>query len=655
MSRIVVNKAQRGVVGACMLAVMIFAIIAVITPSQNNVVDTNNSVKIYPLPEVAIDQASNNKVNDIALLNMEEAFKVAMAFTYRNYADKTKAVALDRKDIKQAKLAAEIFDLQEQNDFKSANAKLKKLNNKELRGHVLAARYLSQGYKTSFGELQGWLSHYADYPQAAQLYKLAQSRRGNSKVHLNKPVSRKLLSGNLATAKYQGKIYQTRQKRSQAETKQYLNLKHMVRDHIQTTEPTQALNKINADAAQRIMDDVEYDRLRADVASGYLYSGRNNHALRLASASLKRSGDKAPIAGWVKGLVLWQKENYKASAKAFEVTAKSAYSSAWLKTASAYWASRAHSRLGNKKQVRHWMEKASAYPRTFYGVMATYILDRPKNYNWKIPNFSRHHAKVLTQNTIGNRAYMLVLSGRNDLAESELLRLDAGKNYKLREALLAFANHYSLAAVSFRMANAWKPADHDVYDAALYPDTGWQPYSGFKVDRALVNAVIRQESKFQHAAKNPSGATGLMQVMPRTAKYISSKETGVVEQALGYLHHPSVNMEFGQSYLKYLLNHRAVGQDMFSLLMAYNAGPGNLSKWKRERANIDDPLLFIETVPFHETRAFVDRVMANYWLYRQRFDQDVPSLEQVASGEWPRYVAQDSDVSKLAMALGFTQ
>ena len=647
MSEMAEYKAHKGVVGVSILAVAIFLIVAFLTQPEKQMVDANDeAVVVYSLPET---QKKPQPI--LPEISHAQAFDVAMAYTYRHNAERVKPVALERGDHNQAKLAAEIFDLQSQGDMKAANRILSRLHNKNLRGHVLADRYLGAYYKTSFAELQNWMNHYADYPQAARIYKLAQAKRGNKKADVPQPVTRKLLTGNLATHDYQGKIYQTRQKRTKTQAQAYLNLKNAVRNHVQEKEPTQALHKINAKESKNLMDNVEYDRLRADIAAGYFYAGNNKDALRLASKSLKRSDDKAPMAGWVSGLVNWQKGNYGAAARSFEKTAKSAYASAWLKTAAAYWASRAHSRLKNKKKVHYWTEQATEYPRTFYGVLATYILDQDNHYNWDVPAFTKSHAEALNGNVIAKRAYLLVIAGRDDLAEEELFRLNVGANYKLREAIVAFAHHYNLAALSFRIANAWKPAKHKLYDAALYPDTNWQPYGGYKVDRALVNAVIRQESKFQHAAQNASGATGLMQVMPRTARYISSKDTDVVEKALGYLHHPSVNMEFGQSYLKYLLNHPAVGQDLFSLFMAYNAGPGTLSKWKREREHITDPLLFIESIPFHETRAFVDRVMANYWLYRMCFDQNIPSLKQVAKGEWPRYIAQDGDVSKLAMLL----
>jgi len=99
-----------------------------------------------------------------------------------------------------------------------------------------------------------------------------------------------------------------------------------------------------------------------------------------------------------------------------------------------------------------------------------------------------------------------------------------------------------------------------------------------------------------------------------------------------------------------LLNNELIGQDLLSLAMAYNAGPGTLSKWKAERSDIEDPLLFIETIPFAETRAFVERVMANHWIYRMRFDQPNDSMIALAEGRWARYAAFDKVAVKFAAA-----
>jgi soluble lytic murein transglycosylase len=73
------------------------------------------------------------------------------------------------------------------------------------------------------------------------------------------------------------------------------------------------------------------------------------------------------------------------------------------------------------------------------------------------------------------------------------------------------------------------------------------------------------------------------------------------------------------------------------LAIAYNAGPGNLAKYRAAVGNDPDPLLFIESIPGRETRQFIERVLTNFWIYQQRFAQSSPSLDALASGAWPVY------------------
>jgi soluble lytic murein transglycosylase len=93
--------------------------------------------------------------------------------------------------------------------------------------------------------------------------------------------------------------------------------------------------------------------------------------------------------------------------------------------------------------------------------------------------------------------------------------------------------------------------------------------------------------------------------------------------------------------MSYLLKMPMVKNNLFYGLMAYNAGPGNLQRWKKD-LKTTDPLLFMESVPFGETRAYTERVLANFWIYRLRLGQPTPCLEQVLSGAWPHYVPVDN-------------
>ena len=238
----------------------------------------------------------------------------------------------------------------------------------------------------------------------------------------------------------------------------------------------------------------------------------------------------------------------------------------------------------------------------------------------------------------------MIQIGQVARAEKELRQLYKGDDPKLQEALLAYAYEYQLPALTMRLGHAVLKPKGGLYDAALYPVMPWEPVSGYRVDKALIHAFIRQESKFDTAAESHSGATGLMQLMPATASYIAGKSIYKDKEGIYQLREPRTNLEIGQTYLERLLNNNIVGQDLLSLAVAYNAGPGNLSRWKKERTHISDPLMFIETIPYAETRAFVERVLSNYWIYRLQMGQPTPSLDAVAEGRWARYAEADSGV-----------
>jgi soluble lytic murein transglycosylase-like protein len=135
-----------------------------------------------------------------------------------------------------------------------------------------------------------------------------------------------------------------------------------------------------------------------------------------------------------------------------------------------------------------------------------------------------------------------------------------------------------------------------------------------------------------------------MQLMPATARYVAQdgELPGGTESRL---FNPGFNLELAQRYVQRLMQDDEAGEDLFKLAAAYNGGPGNLRKWQRrlEKAGYPahDPLLFIEALPSHETRLFIERVLTNLWMYRKRLGQPAPSLKALAQGDWPRYEALD--------------
>jgi soluble lytic murein transglycosylase len=165
------------------------------------------------------------------------------------------------------------------------------------------------------------------------------------------------------------------------------------------------------------------------------------------------------------------------------------------------------------------------------------------------------------------------------------------------------------------------------------------------VDPALLYGLARQESNFDPAAISSAGARGLMQVMPATAAFVAG-DPSLRGAGAGRLHDPALSLEIGQRYLLHLAEQEAVQGDLIRVLIAYNAGPGNLARWLPAVGHRDDPLLFIESIPIDETRQHVQRVLAYSWIYASRLGLPSPSLETLARGAFPRFM----DASSIAAA-----
>jgi soluble lytic murein transglycosylase-like protein len=258
-----------------------------------------------------------------------------------------------------------------------------------------------------------------------------------------------------------------------------------------------------------------------------------------------------------------------------------------------------------------------------------------------MPSVSDPSLVALRRSPAGVRALALFQIDEARRAERELRTVLNTRNAEIGRAVVALAEAQNLPALALNAGAMLINVDGAAVHAALYPIPPWAPERGFVVDRALVYAFMRQESRFKVNATSRVGARGLMQLMPATAGFVAKRR--FKGSSRSDLYDPELNIALGQKYIVHLLNHDLVEGDVLRAAAAYNGGPGNLNKWLKQatRTKVRDPLMFIELIPARETRVFVERVVSNLWIYQMRLGQETPTLDALAAGERPIYKSLD--------------
>ncbi len=144
------------------------------------------------------------------------------------------------------------------------------------------------------------------------------------------------------------------------------------------------------------------------------------------------------------------------------------------------------------------------------------------------------------------------------------------------------------------------------------------------VDENWVYGLIRQESRFIRDARSSVGASGLMQLMPATAKYVA-KKLKVADFAPNRVNELEMNLLLGTGYLKMVLD--SLDNQPVLATAAYNAGPGRARNWRASLATPVEGAIFAETIPFNETRDYVKKVMSNSVYYAALAENQAQSLK----------------------------
>ena len=128
---------------------------------------------------------------------------------------------------------------------------------------------------------------------------------------------------------------------------------------------------------------------------------------------------------------------------------------------------------------------------------------------------------------------------------------------------------------------------------------------------------MRKESSFAPEIKSWAGAVGLMQILPDTAKWVAGQTNNLADFVLT---NPEDNIQIGTWYLAH--NHQRYENNSLLAIASYNAGTGNVSQWTK-KYSLQDPDLFIEQIPFPETKDYVEGVFSNYWNYLRLYNPEV--------------------------------
>ena len=198
------------------------------------------------------------------------------------------------------------------------------------------------------------------------------------------------------------------------------------------------------------------------------------------------------------------------------------------------------------------------------------------------------------------------------------------------------------AAEMARRAEIWdrsiSAADRTVRShnfALRYPLPYRDVFTGYAktygLDEAWVLGLVRQESRFITDARSAAGAAGLMQVMPRTARFVAQR-IGLRDYQRKGVTEVQTNVNLGSGYLKIVLDQ--LGSPVLASA-AYNAGPGRAKRW-RDTARALEGAVYVETIPFPETRDYVKKVMANSVFYAQLIDKQATLLKPRLGSVAPR-------------------
>ncbi|WP_236645397.1 transglycosylase SLT domain-containing protein [Aidingimonas lacisalsi] len=270
-----------------------------------------------------------------------------------------------------------------------------------------------------------------------------------------------------------------------------------------------------------------------------------------------------------------------------------------------YWLGRALEELGDP-QTAETAYAAAAVERNFYGFAAADRLERPYSLNLERTSFNDAYRNEIADWPQVQRTEALMRIGEPGLANSEWFYAIEHASPQEARALADYAANRGWFVKMIQttiQADLWDALDWRFPSA--YRDQFLKWGRNNDVDPYLLMGIARRESAFNPRAASPAGARGLMQLMPGTATHVSRK-LGIGDPGPTGLENPEINIRLGSAYISEMLERYR--DNRLAATAAYNAGPGRVDRWLRNAPEEFD--LFVESIPFSETRNYVQAVMA---------------------------------------------
>jgi soluble lytic murein transglycosylase len=377
-----------------------------------------------------------------------------------------------------------------------------------------------------------------------------------------------------------------------------------------------------------------YTELQHRIGWSYYIVGDTKSARRMAARALEGgAGEWVASAWWTIGLSAWREQDWNGAASAFYKAATEA-NDGDMRSGGYFWSARAVTADHHPERVNSLLKAAARETETFYGMLARETLglsvqetlhrDTVTSADWAQLKTLPNARNAVIMRSVGR-------AGDADQALRREAELSGDTNYA---ALVHLASELSLPTTQLWLAQR-STDGRKVAAYARFPSPDWTPTNGWLVDKGLVYAHALQETRFITDARSTADARGVLQVVPGTGRELAG-QAGIsftVEQ----LYDPSYNLALGQLYMKKLAAMPATQGLLVKVVAAYNAGPAPVDRWNTQVRDGGDPLLFIESVPYYETRAYLNAVLRNYFVYQMEQQGSSPVLKAMAQGMWTRF------------------